>query len=93
MLSGLPHGWVGTICNLRSPEEEFPPVKSVVLMSLYAWDKAFNLQVDSSYFPYREVHTPKVPLENYQLYYEIMKNKAWIIVDYLKRKGLLKRAW
>ncbi|MGD8506583.1 MAG: 4Fe-4S double cluster binding domain-containing protein [Candidatus Bathyarchaeota archaeon] len=87
MLRGLPHGWIGTVTNLRSPEEELPNVKSVVLMSYYAWDKALNLQVDSVYLKGREMYTPKVPLENYQLYYEIMRNKAWKIVDYLRKKG------
>lgn len=87
MLQGLPHGWISDVCNLRSPEEELSTVKSVILMSYYAWDKAFNLQVDSRNLPDRDMHTPKVPLENYQLYYEILKNKAWMIVDYLTKKG------
>ncbi len=87
MLQGLPHGWISTVCNLRSPEEELPTVKSVILMSYYAWDKAFNLQVDSRNFPDRDMYAPKVPLENYQLYYEVLKNKAWMIVDYLTKKG------
>lgn len=91
MLSGLPHGWVDTICNLRSPEEELPGVKSVILMSIYAWDKSFNLQVDSSYFPCREKQMPKVPQENYQLYYEILRNKAWKIVDHLRTQGFESR--
>jgi len=28
-----------------------------------------------------------VPLERYQLYYEVLKNKAWRIVEYLVKKG------
>ena len=86
-LCGLPHGWVSTVCNLRSPEEELPAVKSVILMSYYVWDRAFNLQVDSTYFQQREMYTPRVPLESYQFYYAVMRNKAWMIVDYLRRKG------
>lgn len=87
MLRGLPHGWVSTVCNLRSPEEELPAVKSVMLMSYYAWDKSFNIVVDSAYLRDRNKCMPKVPLESYQLYYEVLKNKAWIIVDHLMRKG------
>jgi len=87
MLSGLPHGWVGTFFNLRSPEEELSAVKSVILMSCYAWDKSFNLAVDSTHLQDRENYTPKVPSEWYQLYYEVLKNKAWTIVDYLSKKG------
>lgn len=87
MLRGLPHGWVGTVFDLRSPEEELSTVKSVILMSYYAWDRSFNLAVDSTYFWGREKVSPKVPLERYQLYYEVLKNKAWSIVDYLLEKG------
>lgn len=86
-LRGLPHGWVSTVSNLRSPEEELSTVKSVMLMSYYAWDRSFNLTVDSTYLRGRNMYAPEVPLESYQLYYEILKNKAWKIVDYLTKKG------
>ncbi|UCD96337.1 MAG: epoxyqueuosine reductase [Candidatus Bathyarchaeota archaeon] len=86
-LRGLPHGWVKDVCNLRSPEEELPNVNSVILLAYYAWDKAFNLQVDSTYFLDRDRTTPKVPLEHYQLYYEVLKNKAWMIVEHLQKNG------
>ncbi len=91
MLKGLPYGWVGTIADLHTPEAELPTVKSVILLGYYAWDKSMNLQVDSAYFLQREKQKPEVPLENYQLYYEILKNKAWRIVDYLRRKGFESR--
>lgn len=87
MLRGLPHGLISTVCNLRSPEEVLSTVKSVMLMSYYAWDKSFNLAVDSSYLRSRDMYTPKVPLERYQLYYEVLKNKAWVIVNDLTKKG------
>ena len=86
-LHDLPHGWVDNVINLRSPEEELPNVKSVILMTDYAWDKSFNLAVDSTYIRERNRLTPRVPLERYQLYYEVLKNKAHIIVKYLLRKG------
>jgi len=87
MLRDLPYGWVGKISNLRSPEEELPTVKSVILMGFNAWDNAFNLAVDSPNWQGYGMHMPNEPLEHYQFYYEIMKNKAWIVVDYLKRRG------
>jgi epoxyqueuosine reductase len=87
MLRDLPQGWISTVCNLRSPEEELPTVKSVMLMSYYAWDKSFNLAIDSTYLQSRDMYAPKVPLERYQLYYEVLKNKAWVIVDDLTKKG------
>jgi len=79
-LRGLPHGWIGTVVNLRAPEEELPSVESVMLLGYYAWDKAFNLQVDSTHFQDRANYVPEVPSENYQLYYEVLRNKAWMIV-------------
>ena len=87
MLRGLPHGWVHTVQNLLTPEEVLPTVKSVMLLGYYAWDKSLNIAVDSTYLPDRERQTPEVPLERYQLYYEILKNKAWALVDYLTKQG------
>jgi len=89
MLSGLPHGKVWNIYTLRSPEEELPNVKSVILMGYYVWDKAFNIQVDSERLCDVGInsHLAKQKRESYQLYYEVMKNKAWIITDYLTRRG------
>lgn len=87
MLEDLPHGPIGSVCTLRLPKDELPTAKSVILMSYYAWDPIFNLQVDSAYFRPRERYTPKVQTENYQLYYEILKNKAWTVVNYLRKKG------
>ena len=86
-LHDLPHGWVDNVINLRSPEEELPNAKSVILMTYYAWDKSFNLAVDSTYLKDRNKLTPRVPLERYQLYYEVLKNKAHTIVEYLLRKS------
>ena len=87
MLRGLPHGWVGNVICLRSPEEELKKVNSVILLGYYAWDKSFNLAVDSTYLRDRKHFTPEVPLERYQLYYEVLKNNAWKIVEYLIKKG------
>ncbi len=90
-LRGLPHGWISTVVNLRTPEEELPSVESVMLLGYYAWDKAFNLQVDSTHFQDRANYVPEVPSENYQLYYEVLRNKAWMIVDELTVKGFESR--
>jgi len=89
MLRGLPHGKVWNIYELHSPEEELPNVKSVVLLGYYVWDRAFNIQVDTSSLHKAETGsdlTTQRP-ESYQLYYEVLKNKAWMIVDYLSRRG------
>ena len=73
-------------CARASPKDELPNVNSVILMAYYAWDRGFNLAVDSTYLRNRKKLTPKVPLERYQLYYEILKNKAWKIVEYISKR-------
>jgi epoxyqueuosine reductase QueG len=87
ILCDLPYGWVGKITKLRSPEEELPTVKSVILMCLNAWDKAFYLAVDSPNWQGYGMHHPDREFESYFFDSEIMKNKAWVIVDYLERRG------
>lgn len=86
-LGDLPYGKIDDIGVLKKPEQELPKVKSVILMGIYAWDAAFNLTVDSSNLHFSKKHKPKVPLESYQLYSQIAKNKAWIIAHYLEKKG------
>lgn len=87
-LRGLPHGKIHSLYTLCSPEEQLSSVRSVVLLAFYAWDKAFNIQVDTAYLQDVSVRS-KLPHEgeSYQLYYEVLKNKAWMIVDYLAKKG------
>jgi len=87
MLRDLPYGWVGNISNLCSPEEEMPTVKSVVLMGFKSWNKSFDIAVDSPGWQGYGIHTQGELFERYQFYYEILKNKAWAVVDYLKKRG------
>lgn len=87
MLRNLPYGWVGKITNLRPPEELLPTVKCVILMSLNTWDKAFSLSIDSPNWRGYGMHAPDEEFESYYFSYEIMKHKAWEIVNYLKKKG------
>lgn len=87
MLRGLPHGLVHSRYSLCSPEEQLPSVRSVMLMAFHTWDKAFDLQVDSTNLQRSGKRSEQVQAESYQLYYEVMKNKAWIIVDYLMKRG------
>lgn len=88
MIRGLPYGWVGKITNLRPPEEILPTAKSVILMSFNAWDnKAFSFAVDPPNWRGYGMHEPDEQFESYYLCSEIMINKAWLIVDYLRKKG------
>ena len=60
LLQELPYGRVDNVINLKSPKDELPNVNSVILMAYYAWDRGFNLAVDSTYLRNRKKLTPKV---------------------------------
>lgn len=87
MLRDLPYGKIDYVGVLKRPEEELPQVKSVILMGIHAWDSVFNIVADSSNLHFNRKHEPKVPLESYQLYFQIAKNKAWTIAYYLEKRG------
>lgn len=88
MLRELPHGKVWNLYELRRAEEELPNVKSVILLGYYVWDRAFNIQVDSP-TPHKDAASKSLTQrpENYSLDYEVLKNKAWMVVDCLTKKG------
>jgi len=87
MLEDLPYGQVGKVTILQSPAQELTEVKSVILLAFHTWDKIFSLSVDSPEWRGYGLHSPEEKFESYYLPYEIMKNKAWEIVDYLRREG------
>jgi ferredoxin len=87
-LRGLHYGWVGKITNLRPPEVQFPAVKSVILMALHAWDnKAFSFAIDPPDWLGYGMHPPEQQFESYYFCTEIMMNKAWLMVEYLRKRG------
>jgi epoxyqueuosine reductase len=87
MLRGLPYGKIDFVGDLKTPEEELPKVKSVMLLGIQAWDPAFNIVVNSSKLRLSRMQKPKIPLESFQLYYQIAGSKAWKIVSYLQKRG------
>lgn len=87
MLEDLPYEPIGKIITLRSPVQELPEVKSVILLAFHTWDKIFSLTVDSPEWRGYGLHSPDEKFENYYLPYEIMKNKTWEIIDSLKRES------
>ena len=87
LLEDLPYGPVGKVTTLRSPIDEFPQVKSVILLAFYTWDSIFSLSVDSPEWRGYGLHSPEEEFESYYLSYEIMKIKAWEIIDFLRRAG------
>lgn len=86
-LRGLPYGKIDRVGVLKTPEQELPEARSVILMAIRAWDTAFNIVVDSTELHFNKKLTPKVPLQGYQLYSQIARNKAWMIANYLQKKG------
>lgn len=85
-LRDLPYGKIDYVGVLKTPGQELPKVKSVILMGIHAWDAAFNIVVDSSNLHFNKEHRPRVPLERYQLYSQIVRSKAWIIARYLEKR-------
>jgi len=86
-LRSLPRGMVSKIVNLRSVEEEFPSAKSVVLLGFHVWDKAFNLAISAPGWLGYGMHDPSEHFEWYQFYYEIVKDMAWSLIDFLRKRG------
>ena len=87
MLRELPYGKTKYVGTLKTPEEVLPEVKSVVLMGIHAWDPAFNIVADSTKLHFNKKHMLNVPLEGYQLYYQIALSKAWKVAQFLMKKG------
>lgn len=79
---------MGKITNLRPPEVQFPGVKSVILMALHAWDnKAFSFAIDPPDWLGYGMHPPEQQFDSYYFCTEIMRNKAWLMVEYLRKRG------
>ncbi len=87
MLRDLPYGWVGKITNLCPPEELMPNVKSILLLGLKVENRALNLTVSSPNWKGYGMHLPNEQFEDYQFYYEVLKNKAWAVVNFLVKRG------
>ncbi len=87
ILRDLPYGWVADVTELKRPEEVLPQVKSVIILALHAWDRAFFLQIASPEWKGYSFHKQDEEIEGYYISYEISKNKAWPIVTLLREKG------
>lgn len=86
-LTGLPRGWVADVKNLRSPEEILPGTRSVIMLVLHAWDKAFYMQIDSPLWKGYRLHTPEENIEGYYLIYQISQAKAWPLAWFIRERG------
>jgi epoxyqueuosine reductase QueG len=86
-LRGLPRGWVADVKDLQSPEEILPGTRSVIMLVLHAWDKAFFMQIDSPLWKGYRLHTPEENIEGYYIVYQISQAKAWPLAWFLRERG------
>ncbi len=87
MLQDLPYGPVRKIKELVRPSDELPTVKSVIVNVFHVWDEAFHMTLDAPEWRGYGLHSPDEKIESYFFGSVIMKNMAWEIVDFLRRKG------
>jgi epoxyqueuosine reductase len=82
----LPTGSISGVKTLRAAAEELPSVRSVIVLAHHVWDPIFNVACDPRF---RGNGTPYLGggSEWYQLYAEVTTNKAWQVVEYLKKFG------
>ncbi|MFX1483151.1 MAG: 4Fe-4S double cluster binding domain-containing protein [Promethearchaeota archaeon] len=86
-LKALPYGWVGEVRELYRPENELPGAKSVIMLAFNTWDRAYSLNVESSSWTNSGTQHQDSRYAHNSLGYEVMKNKAWTIVEFLKERG------
>ncbi len=86
-LRHLPYGWVGKVRKLHTPEEAFPSVKSVIMLAFHTWDPGFFMNIVSPQWRGYGLHPPGEKIEGYYLAHEVMTNKAWLLVDFLWKRG------
>lgn len=86
-LRDLPTGSVEGVKTLRSVTEELPSARSVMILAYHVWDPMFNLAVSDPRWRGYGMHGADEVFEWYQLYGEVVKNKAWQLVNYLNVLG------
>jgi len=84
-LSMLPTGDVAGVKTLVGAEEELPSVRSAIVLGYLVRDPIFNVMALT---PLPESpRGAEMSFEFHQLYSEVATNKAWMVVDYLRRLG------
>ncbi len=81
------YGWVGKIRKMKSPTEELESVRSIIVMTQRIWDDSFSLSIYPQDWQGYGMHSDDEHFETYYIGYEIMRQKAQFIVDYLKDCG------
>ena len=86
-LKDLHYGWVTEDLELKHPKEVLPEVKSVIILAMHIWDRAFFLHINSPEWKGYSFHKQEEEIDDYYVSDEISKNKAWSIVTLIKEKG------
>jgi len=86
-LTDLHSSWVGEVRELYRPEAELANTKSVIVLAFNTWDRAYSLTIDSSSWTNNGIQSSGSRFAHNSLGYEVMKNKAWTIVDFLHNEG------
>lgn len=83
-LKNLPSGDVSGVLTLNRIADELPTARSAIILGYHAFDPALNLAVDARLVGSQR---PEGRSEWHQLYAEIVKTKAWQMVNYLIERG------
>lgn len=86
-LRDLPTGSVEGVKILRGVAEELPSARSAIILGYRIWDQMFNLAVSYPSFRGSTLRGADEDFEWYQLYQEVVKNKAWQLASHLLRLG------
>jgi epoxyqueuosine reductase QueG len=87
IVKDLSYDWVGKIRKMKSPEEELASVKSIIIMTQRIWDDSFSLSIYPPEWQGYGMHSDDEQFETYYIGYEVMRQKAQFIVDFLKAQG------
>ena len=86
-LMALPRGNVHGVKQLVGVADELPTAKSVIILAFHIWDPIFNVMVSEPGWRGYGMHPPDEEFSMYQLYSEIVKCKAWQLVDRIREQG------
>ncbi|MHA1961056.1 MAG: epoxyqueuosine reductase [Candidatus Thorarchaeota archaeon] len=87
LLKHLQYGWVGEVRELYRPEAELASVKSVIVLAFNTWDRAYSLTIDSPSWRNNGYQAPESRFAYVSLGYEVIKNRAWTVVEFLRNEG------
>ncbi|UCE11327.1 MAG: epoxyqueuosine reductase [Candidatus Thorarchaeota archaeon] len=86
-LRELYYGWAGEVREIFRPEKELPSTRSVVVMAYSIPDHGYFLNIPAPRLRSSEKHQESKGPGHNSYVYEVMKNKAWRVVEYLRDEG------